>query len=179
MFKTTVVIDPGHGGTDSGAIGNGLKEKDINLKVAQMVKSNLLKHKINPILTRDKDLFVSLTNRCIIANRNNARLFVSIHCNSYADAGANGIETLYYSQKGSELAKVINDKLVKATALRNRDIKQRTNLSVLKKTKMISCLTEIGFISNANDSKLLKSNEHLSRVAESITNGILLYLTEH
>ena len=91
----TIIIDPGHGGKDPGAIGyRGTKEKDITLDVAKRKKKKIERNmNINTILTRDEDIFIRLQDRTKLANSNNGKLFISIHANSAEDRRANGFET--------------------------------------------------------------------------------------
>jgi len=98
-----VIVDPGHGGEDPGAVANGVKEKDVVLSVARLVKKKLEKVGIKAILTRDGDYFISLGERARIARKYNADLFVSIHCN-YAPGSraARGIETYFLSEARTE-----------------------------------------------------------------------------
>lgn len=114
----TVIIDPGHGGKDSGAIGLGSKEKDIVLDIALRVRDYLKKYlpELNVIMTRDKDVFVPLNERAAIANENEADLFVSIHANSISSSHIYGAETfvlgLHRSQENLEVAKKENSVIV-------------------------------------------------------------------
>lgn len=105
--KITVVVDPGHGGKDSGAIGyNGIKEKDIVLAVSKLVKAKL-ENDFNTIITRDDDFFIELAERAEIGNRAKTDLFVSIHANAINRSSTKGIEVFYYSKKESAYAKAI------------------------------------------------------------------------
>ena len=105
--KFTVVIDPGHGGKDPGAIGyNGIKEKDIVLTVSKLIKAKL-ENDFNTIITRDDDFFIELAERAEIGNRAKADLFVSIHANAINKSSTKGIEVFYYSKKESAYAKAI------------------------------------------------------------------------
>ena len=97
--KYTIIVDPGHGGHDSGAVANGYREKDIALEVAKRLARNLSAD-YNVITTRDSDYFVTLDERPAIGNRVNADFFISIHLNS-AGSSANGAEVYYYNKKGS------------------------------------------------------------------------------
>ena len=101
--RYTIVIDAGHGGHDSGAVGNGYREKDIALSVAKKLASNL-KRDYNVIMTRSSDVFIPLQERANIGNRAKADLFVSIHLNSAGSSSANGAEVFYYSKKESAYA---------------------------------------------------------------------------
>ncbi len=93
-----VVIDPGHGGRDAGAVANGYKEKDINLAVTLELAKILKGYGYKVILTREGDEYVPLSKRARIANRSGADMFVSIHCNASMDKGADGLETYFLSE---------------------------------------------------------------------------------
>ncbi len=99
----TVVIDAGHGGKDSGATGNGYREKDIALDVARYLASEL-RNDYKVILTRDSDVFIPLGERAEIGNDANADLFISVHLNSASNSSGNGSEVFYYSKKESSYA---------------------------------------------------------------------------
>ena len=99
--KYTIVVDPGHGGRDSGARGNGYNEKDIALQVATRLANNL-RQDYNVIMTRDSDFFVPLDTRAKIGNDANADFFISIHLNSGSGSSANGTEVFYFSKKDQE-----------------------------------------------------------------------------
>ena len=99
--KYTIVVDPGHGGHDSGARGNGYNEKDIALQVATRLANNL-RRDYNVIMTRDSDFFVPLDTRAKIGNDANADFFISIHLNSGSSSSANGTEVFYFSKKDEE-----------------------------------------------------------------------------
>mgnify|MGYP000604638548 FL=1 len=99
--KYTIVVDPGHGGRDSGARGNGYNEKDIALQVATRLANNL-RQDYNVIMTRDSDFFVPLDTRAKIGNDANADFFISIHLNSGSSSSANGTEVFYFSKKDQE-----------------------------------------------------------------------------
>ena len=105
--KYTIVVDPGHGGHDSGARGNGYNEKDIALQVATKLANNL-RQDYNVIMTRNSDFFVPLDTRAKIGNDANADFFISIHLNSSSSSSANGTEVFYFSKKdqGSYAAQV-------------------------------------------------------------------------
>ena len=105
--KYTIVVDPGHGGHDNGAIGNGYNEKDIALQVAKRLAENL-RRDYNVIMTRDSDFFVPLDTRAQIGNNANADFFVSIHLNSSNSSSGNGTEVYYFNKKdeGSYAARV-------------------------------------------------------------------------
>jgi len=102
----TIVIDPGHGGKDPGAMGNGLKEKDLVLSIGKYLKKELDKD-FNVVMTRDTDEFITLQNRSKVANGLEANLFISLHINSSESTKMNGMEIFYFSKKSSSYARKI------------------------------------------------------------------------
>lgn len=170
----TICIDAGHGGTDPGAVGNSLKEKDITLKLAKKVGSFIKEQGIGVIYTRTADKYVALGERCRIANNNACDLFVSVHINSAVNTQAGGIETLCYTK--NNLAYYIQNELIAELKLSDRGVKERKDLYVLNSTDMQAVLVELGFISNKNEAELLKDNTFLERAAVCIAKGICKYI---
>ena len=173
-----VCIDAGHGGTDAGAVNENRYEKDDNLKVANLVKKYLEENGIKTFMTRDNDTTISLRERCRIANKKEADIFVSIHRNS-AEAGK-GIEIWTNRAKKQEdlnLASYILEKLESTEIQENRGVKSGTakgiltDYYVLRNTKMTSCLVELGFISNDKDNELFDTN--IESYAKAIADGII------
>jgi len=105
----TVVIDPGHGGHDMGAVGRGgILEKDVNLAVARELKRYLERESdLNVVLTREKDVYVELAARAELANRSSGDIFISLHCNSWFNTGAHGLETYFLSPARSDWARSV------------------------------------------------------------------------
>jgi len=174
----TVVIDPGHGGSDPGAIGpSGIQEKVITLQVAQQVYSLLASAGYNPIMTRTSDQYVSLEQRAQKANAADADVFVSIHCNANANRGANGTETYHFpgSADGEKLAEKLQSNLVAQLKRNDRGIRN-ANFAVLRETKMPAALVEIAFISNPAEESLLETTAFQKKAAGAIVSGIMLYL---
>ena len=174
----TVVIDPGHGGHDSGAVGpTGLKESGVNLRVSLSVGSLLVRAGIPVSYTRTDDRFVAINARWKQANKEDADYFVSIHCNSDGPS-AEGIETLVEENRGEsyELALLVQNQLIKVTDERDRGIKARPDLGVLAGTEMTAILVEIGFISNAKTEAKLRTNDYVQRIVEALADGIALHL---
>lgn len=182
----TVVIDPGHGGHDSGAVAEDkTTEKALNLRLAPRVVSMLRERGYNVIMTRSTDEFIALSERAAIANRNDADIFVSIHFNSAGSASAYGIEVLYASENDVELKKDAGDQtllarevlnaVLKETGANNRGIRNRPELAVLRRTKMTACLIEGGFMSNPDELEKLKSDSYLDKLANGIVKGIENY----
>ncbi|WP_202905807.1 N-acetylmuramoyl-L-alanine amidase, partial [Clostridium botulinum] len=180
-YNKTVIVDAGHGGYDSGAVGpTGVKEKDITLKVALKLGKILENNGVNVIYTRTSDNVSwpsnesqDLAARVAIANSNNTDLYVSIHANSF-NGSANGTETYYYngSAKGKEAAEAVQKELVNAIGLYDRGTKT-AGYYVLKNTISPSILVELGFIDNRNEEILLNSDWFQEKCAEAIAKGIL------
>ena len=185
-----VCIDPGHGGSDPGAV-DGIdreqddeiyednlytEESDIVVQISKLLKDKLRKS-ITVIMTRGEDVFIPLWKRADLANNAAVDIFVSIHANAASNSGAHGIETLHYpgSKKGKELAGVIQNKLINKTNATNRGLKPRDDLWVLKKTDMPAVLVETGFITNPKEEHLLNSPSYQYLLAECIAEGIFEY----
>lgn len=179
--KIKIVIDPGHGGSDPGAIGpTGKREKDANLAISLKLGEILKENGIEVVYTRDSDKInwpsntrENLQARVDIAKNENANYFISIHNNS-ATSFAYGTESYYYGGdvEGKKLAQGIHGELVKATGLFDRKIKS-ANFYVLKNTDIPAVLVEVAFISNANEEKLLFSEDFQYKAAQAIASGIL------
>lgn len=150
-----IFINAGHGGNDPGAVSkSGNKEADITAAVAELLAEKLRIYGY-PVETYQQKEYLSEVSKK--ENQSGATLFISIHCNSFSDPEANGIETLYYksSKKGLERAKIFQSELVKVTGLRDRGVKPRGDLHVLKATKAPAVLVELAFLSNPEEEKLL------------------------
>lgn len=172
-----VFIDAGHGGTDPGALGYGYRESDLNLQVAKKVESKLKSKGIDVKMSRNSDIFYSLSERAEMANDYGADAFVSIHQNSAEAKSANGIET-YYNRKKEEDRPLSNDiqkQVISQTGANNRGVKN-AEFTVLVKSKMISALVECGFISNESEVKKLSDSSYQDKLATGIANGIEEYL---
>lgn len=171
-----VYLDPGHGGTDPGASGNGIIEKNLNLTIALGVRNKLESMGIKVYMSRDTDTFVSLQDIAAGANSVNPDVFVSIHQNSFSNTSANGIETYWYNNNNSkELATYLQDKLIANTNANNRGVKKE-EFYVIKNTSMPSSLVECGFITNAAEATNLKSTSYQNKIIDAIANGIQDYL---
>lgn len=172
-----VFIDAGHGGTDPGALGYGYRESDLNLQVAKKVESKLKSKGIDVKMSRNSDIFYSLSERAEMANDYGADAFVSIHQNSAEAKSANGIET-YYNRKKEEDRPLSNDiqkQVISQTGANNRGVKN-AEFTVLVKSKMISALVECGFISNESEVKKLSDSSYQDKLATGIADGIEEYL---
>lgn len=175
-----VVIDPGHGGSDGGAEIEGVAEKSINLSVALKLKSFLEKNNITAILTRNSDEFVYLSERTSIANEANADLFISVHCNSYADdPRIAGLECYYKhgAAEGEALAKTVLDAAKSSNNINVRNTRAE-DYYVLNHTNMPAVLVEMGFLTNATERQKLGSDAYQQVIVESIAEAVLKTLNE-
>ena len=176
--KVTWVIDAGHGGRDTGCEGTLTKEKDITLAVAKevgrLVKKNI--SGVRVVYTREKDKYLTLQERCDIANSRGATLFISIHVNSASNQFARGTESFFATNvplKGTQagkselLALLLQRQYLSHGREISRGVKQR-ELYVCEHTNMPSVLTEIGFISNLNEEAYLNSKDGQRELAEAI-----------
>lgn len=173
-----IIIDPGHGGTDPGAVGpTGLQEKDVNWQIAVITAGELAKRGIKIMFTRNGDEQVSLDKRVQIANNIKADYFVSIHANSANNPKATGTETFAYAPgvEGDRLAHSVQKSLVQAINLADRGVKYDT-LRVVRDTTMPAVLVEVAFINNPDEEKLLRNDAFLEKAGVSIGKGILAYL---
>jgi N-acetylmuramoyl-L-alanine amidase len=176
----TIVIDPGHGGHNPGAIGiTGAYEKDINLNVAMGVRERLMASGANVVMTRSGDYDLDLPERVRMANVRDADLFISIHSNTHSSAKVEGIQTFYYGKGSSaSLARNIQDQLLETTSAPDKGVLS-SSFYVVKNTAMPAALVEVGFISNYEEETKLSNLSYRHHVAEGIYNGIGAYLTEH
>ncbi|MDJ0661700.1 MAG: N-acetylmuramoyl-L-alanine amidase [Crocosphaera sp.] len=174
----TVVIDPGHGGRDPGAIGlRGLQEKRVVLSISAEVARILKQRGFRVVLTRSGDSFVSLRGRVQRAENSNAKVFVSIHANAVGgnQSQVNGMETYYFSS-GYGLALTIHRNILRGVSVsRNRGLK-KARFYVLRKTSMPAALVEVGFVTGRTDNRNLSSASYRKKMAEAIANGITEYL---
>lgn len=154
-----IIIDCGHGGKDSGAIGIDIIEKDYVLEIGRLLKNELSQYNCDVLMTRTDDTFLSLDDRTTLSNKNNCDLFISIHCNSFINDNANGFESFSYN--GNEIQKKIHNDIIKNIKIKDRGIKVNSAFYVLRKTKCKAVLLELGFITNKEDSKLLNDNKYL------------------
>jgi len=178
--KYKVVIDPGHGGTDPGAVGiNGLRETDIVLEVSKSVSEFLTKKGVKTILTRKHEKTLDLQPRVTKANNSKADAFVSIHANASRGKrrDVNGLETFYYSgSRGYSLAKNIHKQIL-LTSLQSPDRGvRRSRFYVIRKTSMPAVLVEIGFVTGMYDAALLRQKAYRDKMSFAIAKGILNYL---
>lgn len=188
-----IVIDPGHGGYDSGAVGVNdageivIREKDANLNISLKVEKKLKSAGINVVMTRSTDkalgttVMEDLVTRAEIANRVGADLFISIHNNASENFEATGTSVLYpglansggYGISSKELAQNIQKPMAEATGLRDRGIVESPEMVVLKRTMMPAVLLECAFVTNEGDRKVLLSESKTAEIADAIYRGII------
>ena len=183
-----ITIDPGHGGSDSGAVGpNGYTEKEGAFAISQKVASILNQSGAKVVMTRDSDVDVygpnasarnELQARVDVGNRVNSDIFVSIHCNAFVNPAANGTQTFYYgsSYQGQRLAQNIQEKMIEANGLRDRGI-STCNFYVVKHSYMPAVLIETAFITNYDEEALLSDDEWQTTMAKAIAEGINEYFS--
>jgi len=169
-----VIIDAGHGGKDCGAVWGGVRESDLNLKVARLVETSLKALGYQVTMIRRSDATVSLKRRAQIANQHRNAIYVSIHFNATPNTGVRGVETFYVGERGSYLAKSIQGKLVSNLKVRNRGYQYRS-YSVLRNTACPAVLVECGFISNSYERSRCKTHTYQSAASRSIVSGIERY----
>jgi len=193
----TVIIDPGHGGTDPGSVNRYGKEKDFNLRLAKILMKDLERKGFRVRMTRSSDVYPTLGQRVSFANRIPDAIFVSIHFNSFVNSTAKGIETYALSPRGSgthnsrgvrnnflegnrrdseniALATAVHAAVMKKTQAEDRGIK-RDRFTVLAGLSMPAVLLEGGFLSNPAEAKKIASTSYLSIISQGIANGIVTY----
>ncbi|SRX76300.1 N-acetylmuramoyl-L-alanine amidase family protein [Aequorivita antarctica] len=182
--KLIIIIDPGHGGKDSGAVGiNGIQEKDVVLKIAkQIVELNgiVFKNQYEIFLTRYKDTLISLSDRTKIAQALQADIFLSLHCNHSDNPNARGVEVYVskkqgkYSRESILLAYELQKELKNNLGFESRGVKF-ANFQVLRENIELfpSILIEIGFVSNTNEARYFVAPKNIRAMAFAIFNGIM------
>ncbi len=173
--KQLIVVDAGHGGMDSGAVGEGdLLEKNITLQIALFVREELIKRNYGVYMTRIDDVFVGLHERADKANELGADAFVSIHLNAYSGKETvSGIEALYYDREGcAEYAGIFAEHVSEATGFRNRGIVARQKLVVTYATNMPSTIIECGYITNKDEASQLNTAEVQQKIAVAVADSL-------
>lgn len=167
-----IVLDAGHGGTDSGANGNGIHEKDITLKIIQAIDKKLKDYSdVQTLQTRPNDVFVSLDDRCNMSNKWGADCFLSCHINAAPDTSARGWQSHIYNgtidARTVSYQNVMHESII--SAIKGFNItdrgNERSNFAVLRQTNCIAILTENLFITNSVDAALLKRDDFIDAVA--------------
>ena len=178
-----IVVDPGHGGSNPGAVANNAKESANNLAVGLKLRDKLVQAGAKVIMTRDTDRTVApegsslgeeLSARVNLAENNHADLFISIHTNDNPDTSIIGAMTFYHSEKSSDLALTVQKDLINEIGAVDKGTSPAT-FYVLRNTSMPSILIEMGFISNPAESALLTQDSYRNKIAQGISKGIIDY----
>ena len=179
--RFTVVIDPGHGGIDPGAIGlGGIQEKEITLAIAHIIYIKAFEYpELRIILSRQRDEYVDPPDRALAANKIAADLYISIHANAYTSSSISGIETLIHETNGMEspsfeFAEMLQKKMVAKTGARDRGIKFAPLF--IRRAQMPAVLAEVGFLTNHEEARLLRSLSYQSKIADAILEALLQFL---
>ena len=169
-----VILDPGHGGRDRGAVWGGVRESDLNMRVAARTESYLKARGYSVILSRRSDVYVSLSRRAQISNQYASSIFISIHFNASKYTSVRGAETFYAGTRGRYLAQLIQKEMVSKLKVRNRGASYR-RYSVLRQTASPAVLVECGFISNSSERARCVTSSYQSLAAQAIAAGVERY----
>jgi len=180
-----IYLNAGHGGKDAGAIGNGLKEKDLTLDICKRIQAGLQNYECEILMSRTEDIFLTLDQITNQANQAKADVLISVHINSATTARAKGFETFIYpnASTGTKAFQNVLHEEIKAaigSGITDRGKKQE-NFHVLRESNMKAVLTENLFISNAADASNLANDTFKQRIANGHVSGIhkFLGLKEH
>jgi N-acetylmuramoyl-L-alanine amidase len=181
LSESTIVLDPGHGGVDSGAlaINQSHQEKKYTLRTSLAIQKKLDNAGARVIMTRDDDTFIELAERPQISNRLKADAFISIHYDSSANNNqGTGDTTYYYHDNGSiELGKAINKQLINYIPLSNRGV-DFADYQVLRDNKQPAILIEGGYINTDKDFKTIASTSYPKQVSNAVYKGLLNFLSK-
>jgi N-acetylmuramoyl-L-alanine amidase len=170
---STVVVDAGHGGKDSGAYRrSGPPEKIVTLDVAQRLNRKLRESQLKTVMTRSSDVFIPLDERVAIENAQKKAIFVSIHFNDSRRRGIHGFETYYHSGASFDLANRIQEKLMTIPHSANRGV-HTANFRVLRLATCPSVLVECGFLSNRSEGSQARDWEYRELLADRIAEAIV------
>jgi N-acetylmuramoyl-L-alanine amidase len=188
-----IVLDPGHGGPDGGAVGGDVLEKEIALKVAAKLRDYLQQQGALVLMTREMDSDLAdkdtrgysrrkvedLRRRVALINESEADLFISIHLNAIPSPRWRGAQTFYYGSliENERIAKFIQAELRSNLENTNRVAKMIDTVYLLKYAKKPGALVEVGFLSNPQERELLASGHYQTKLAASIYKGILRYFS--
>lgn len=187
----TVVIDPGHGGIDGGAISVlGDEEQGINLDISLKLRDKLKDKGVSVVMTRETDIglygeadsnkkVADMKARCSLINEVNPDLMVSVHQNNYSSEGVKGAQVFYYSHsvEGEKAAVILQNHLREGLDKNNeRKAKKNDNYYILINVKCPAVIAECGFLSNYSEAELLKTDEYQEKVAQALCDGICEYL---
>ncbi|WP_025028073.1 N-acetylmuramoyl-L-alanine amidase CwlD [Caldalkalibacillus mannanilyticus] len=187
-----IILDPGHGGADGGAISKqGLIEKEVTLAISIYLRDLLQQSGALVLMTRETDTDLAdeeskragrrkvedLKNRVKMINENNADLFISIHLNSIPSPKWRGAQSFFHPQfeESHQVSLFIQDELIRNLENTNRKAKKNQDIFILRHAEIPGSLVEVGFLSNAEESILLETAEYQKKVASSIYQGILRF----
>ena len=184
-----VVVDAGHGGHDGGAVAHGFIEKNLSLIFARQVRDHLESAGVRVRMTREKDRFLELEERCEIAAETEADAFVSVHFNTSPAPEVHGLETYYASTQsllsrpekskgkpsGETLARIIQRRAIEATKAEDRGIKD-SQLIVVMRTPCPAALVECGFLTHSEEARRLNRAEYQEKLTKGIADGVVEFL---
>ena len=178
-----IVLDPGHGGDDVGAVRNNFYEKDIDLNVCRELMEMLQKENIRVYCTRYLDEYPTVEERVDFSNAVQPDMFISIHSNWGENSEVSGTSVLYNTKDANQfgsswISNVMSEEVSKAAGLKNLGIVKGNDIHIVRNSKAPVALIEMGFMSNDSDIKLLTSEEGQKKIAQGIYNGIIRGLTE-
>ncbi|WP_096155934.1 MULTISPECIES: N-acetylmuramoyl-L-alanine amidase CwlD [Bacillus] len=184
-----IILDPGHGGPDGGAVGGDILEKDVALQVSLYLRDYLQEQGAFVLMTRETDVDLAdpttkgysrrkiedLRKRVEMVNHSNGDMFISLHLNAIPSPKWRGAQTFYYRslEDNERLAKFIQDELRTNLGNTDRSAKSINGIYLLKHANIPGALVEVGFLSNASERELLRSEEYQKALAGSIYNGIM------
>lgn len=167
-----IMIDPGHGGNDSGATGiRGTLEKEITMRTGQAIYNKLRAKGVHAILTRKDDQYLSLSTRASMAHYHDVDAFISLHYDSIDDHSVRGMTTYYYHDNQKELASAVHRSTIARTGLKDRDIRFG-DYHVIRENRHNSVLLELGFISNPTEELILNTEQFQEQVANGVVRGL-------
>ncbi len=174
-----IVIDPGHGGDDPGAVVTFSEkhEADHTLTTALLLKKELENLGATVILTRESDKSVSLENRAQLSNREKANAFISLHFDSGPNSNASGTTGYYFTATSENLAQTVNKYIARNLTVKSQGTKFQ-NFLVLRENKQPSILLELGYLNNPDDNKLIESSEYQENIAKSIASALKEYFQQ-
>ncbi|MGE1162216.1 SH3 domain-containing protein [Peribacillus simplex] len=171
----TIVIDPGHGGRDSGTVGvGGTLEKNLTIRTAELLRDKLQAAGAKVILTRSGNTYVPLPSRVVTSHIHNADAFISLHYDSTKDQITSGITTYYYHGYQRSLATTLANSLGSTMQVPNRGSRYG-DFHVIRENKRVATLIELGYLSNPVEELTLSSNEYQEKITSAIYNGLARY----
>lgn len=180
----TFIIDPGHGGKDSGTSSGSILEKDINLNISKALEQELIKNGASVIMTRDGDYDLGspnndrrkksdFDNRIDLINNSNANMYLSIHANYLKDSSYSGGQVFYLGNDNKKIAENIQAQI--NTLGYARECKTILNVYMYRQLKIDGVLIETGFLSNARERKLLITDNYQRKLSQLIVKGLISY----